>query len=229
MKGLIRRAYEAGVRDGVKQSLRSLGLDYIDIMLMAVAEAKYKEPVVQDHLPVLEQLKQEGLIRFIGSSEQTRSDGAHEWLRAILPTGAVDVAVVGHNMINQSAERTVFPYCQKHDIGVLNIFTVRNLFWNPLRLREVTAELRAAGKVPSDGLPDDDPLGWLIDDDVGSLVEAAYRYALHTDAVTAVMCGTIESAELEENLSIFEKGPLSVPLVDKLHAIFGDINDPIGN
>ena len=103
------------VRRSVDSSLNRLGLDCIDIMLMAVADAKYFDPVMTDHLPVLEQCRREGKIRFIGSSEQTRSDGSHEWLKKILPTGVVDVAMVGHNMINQSAEKTIFPLCIEND------------------------------------------------------------------------------------------------------------------
>jgi len=217
------------VRDSVDSSLERLGLDYIDVMLMAVAGPEYYDPVVNDHLPVLERCKQDGKIRFIGSSEQTRSDGSHEWLQRILPTGAVEVAMVGHNMINQSAEHTVFPYCIQHDIGVLNIFTVRNLFWNPPRLKEVIADLVARGKVDGTALGADAPLDWLLTDDVESLVEAAYRYALHTEGVTAVMCGTIEQSELEANVKTFEKGPLPSDLRQRLTELFGDIDEAIGN
>ena len=56
-----------------------------------------------------------GRERSGSSSEQTRSDGSHEWLKKILPAGVVDVAMVGHNMINQSAEKTIFPLCIEND------------------------------------------------------------------------------------------------------------------
>mgnify|MGYP006305012149 CR=1 FL=1 len=217
------------VRDQTKRSLTRLGLDHVDVMLMAVAGPEYIDPVLQDHLPVLEQLKQEGLIRFLGSSEQTRSDGSHEWLKKILPTGVIDVAMVGHNMINQSAEHGVFPFCREQNIGVLNIFTVRNLFWNPSRLKEVVDDLVARGKVDRDELPSDGPLDWVIAGDVDSLVDAAYRYALYTEGVTAVMCGTIEVSELERNVETFEKGPLPSETVERLHRIFGEIDEPIAN
>ena len=219
----------ADVRKSVDASLTRLGLDYIDVMLMAVAGPEFFSPVVNDHLPVLEQCKREGKIRFIGSSEQTRSDGSHEWLKKILPTGVVDVAMVGHNMINQSAEKTIFPFCVENNIGVLNIFTVRNLFWNPPRLEEVIAELKAQGKLATDAVPEEAPLDWLLTEGVESIVEAAYRYALHSDGVSAVMCGTIEQAELEENSRFFEKGPLPATLETRLHDLFGQIDDAIGN
>ncbi|MBT3274842.1 MAG: hypothetical protein HN368_16935 [Spirochaetales bacterium] len=217
------------VRESVDSSLRRLKTDYLDIMLMAVSGPEFFERVTQDHLPVLEQCKKEGKIRFIGSSEQTRSDGSHEWLIKVLLTGTVDVAMVGHNMINQSAEQTIFPYCVEHNIGVLNIFTVRNLFWNPLRLREVIADLKFRGKITGDGIPDEGPMDWLLTDGIETLVEAAYRYALHSDGVTAVMCGTIHETELEQNVRYYEKEQLPEHLISRLHELFGDINEAIGN
>jgi aryl-alcohol dehydrogenase-like predicted oxidoreductase len=64
---------------------------------------------------------------------------------------------------------------------------------------------------------------------VQSLVEAAYRYALHTEPVTAVMCGTLERSELEENIDTFEKGPLPADKIERLKSLFGSIAEPIGN
>ena len=218
------------VSGAVDESLERLHTDHVDVILMAVAGPEHFDRVMQDHVPVLEKLKQEGKIRFIGSSEMTRSDGSHEWLKRILPTGAVDVAMVGHNMINQSAQDVVFPYCAEHNIGVINVFTVRNLFGNPPHLREVIQDLKRRGKIAPEALLDEAPLDWLLEDpDVGSLVEAAYRYALHTEPVTAVMCGTIELSELEENVTTSGKPPLPEYLRNRLKEIFGGIAEPIGN
>jgi aryl-alcohol dehydrogenase-like predicted oxidoreductase len=218
------------IAPAVEASLLRLGLETVDVLLMAVAGPQYYDPVMDDHLPVLQKLKQQGKIRFLGSSEQTRSDGAHQWLQRILPTGVIEVAMMGHNMLNQSAQRTVLPLCREQDIGVLNVFTVRNLFWNPSRLREVIAALKARGLLAADAVSDDDPLGWLLTDgDAESLVEAAYRYAVYTEGVTTVMCGTIEVGELEENVRTITKGPLSADKVARLKAEFGHLAEAIGN
>ncbi len=220
----------AEVSGAVDESLERLHTDRVDVILMAVSGPEYFDCVMQDHVPVLEKLKQEGKTRFIGSSEMTRSDGSHEWLKQILPTGVVDVAMIGHNMINQSAQDVVFPCCAEHNIGVINVFTVRNLFGNPPRLREVIQDLKRRGKIAPEALPDETPLDWLLEDpEVGSLVAAAYRYALHTEPVTAVMSGTIERSELEENVATSGQPPLPENLRDRLKEIFGGIAEPIGN
>ena len=215
----------------VNASLERLQLDYMDVMLMAVADQPENfDRVIEELIPELLNQKQQGKIRFLGSSEQTRSDGAHMWLERLLPTDLVDVAMVGHNMINQSAQRNVFPLCKRNNVGVINIFTVRNLFWNPTRLNEVIADLKQRRILPADAVSDDDPLGWLLEEgDCGSLVEAAYRYAAYTEPVSTVMCGTIEVAELKENIPSIEKGPLPPAAIERLHRTFGHIDEAIGN
>jgi aryl-alcohol dehydrogenase-like predicted oxidoreductase len=215
----------------VHESLRRLQLDYVDVMLIAAADLpQFFDVVIETLIPELLKLRDKGKIRFIGSTESTRSDGQHVWLQRVLPTGLVDVAMVGHNMINQSAQRTVFPICVQKELGVLNVFTVRNLFWNRKRLAEVIADLKQRGVLADDALDDENPLGWLLEDgDCGSLVEAAYRYAAFTQGVTAVMCGTIEIGELEENLKTVRKGPLPADIIERLQLTFGHVSEPIGN
>jgi aryl-alcohol dehydrogenase-like predicted oxidoreductase len=221
----------AEVGPAVEGSLRRLQVDYVDVMLMAVADLpEHADTVIEDLMPELVRLKEQGKIRFIGSSEQTRSDGAHMWLQRVLPTEQVDVAMVGHNMINQSAQRTVFPICIEKEIGVLNVFTVRNLFWNPQRLREVIADLKQRGVLAEDTVDDESPLGWLLEDgECGTLVEAAYRYAAYTKGVTTVMCGTIDERELEADVETIQKGPLSADKIERLKLSFGHIAEAIGN
>lgn len=218
------------VRESVERSLKRMQMDYVDVLLMAVAGPEYYDPVMNDHLPVLEQMQKEGLFKFLGSSEQTRSDGTHEWQMKLLSRDVTDVIMAGHNMINQSAQRTVFPVCKERNLGVLNVFTVRNVFWNEQRLEEVISELKNAGKIPMESLPEKKPLQWIIDEGAAdTLVEAAYRYACYTDPVTTVMCGSKKIEELEENIHSIEKGDLPGEVRERLGNIFGSIDVPVGN
>jgi L-galactose dehydrogenase len=214
----------------VDHSLSRLKTDYVDIMLMAVAGTEYFDPVVNDQVPVLQDLQRAGKIRFLGSSELSRTDWSHEWLGSLLPTGLIDVAMVAHNMINQNAQETVFPFCVEHDIGVINIFTVRRVFGIPGRLEEVLADLMQRGVVPTEAIDIDNPLEFLLEgDDVGSLIEAAYRYAAYTPGVTTVMNGANEIPWMEENITSVHKGPLGENKRRRLTEIFSRVREPIGN
>lgn len=218
------------VKEAVDRSLARLQTDYIDIMLLAVAGPEHFDVVVNQHLPVLQNLQRSGKISFIGSSELSRSDGNHEWLRKILPTGLVDVAMVAHNMINQCAREEVFPYCVKNDIGVINIFTVRRVFGVPGRLDEVLADLIQRNVVKEDAIDLNHPLAFLLENgEAGSLIEAAYRYAAYTSGVTTVMNGANEIPWLEENVRNIQKGPISELNRQRLREIFANVHEAIGN
>jgi aryl-alcohol dehydrogenase-like predicted oxidoreductase len=63
----------------------------------------------------VQELKRSGKARFIGISVNE-----HQPTNVIkaLDTGLVDTVQVIYNLFDQSAEHILFPYCQKHDIGV---------------------------------------------------------------------------------------------------------------
>ena len=153
-------------------------------------------------------------LRHVGSTDASSSDGAHDWLRHALPADVFDVVMVGHNMLNQSASRNVFPACVDRDVGVMNIYT----------------SLAARGVVSDDVASAEEPLGWLIESgQAGTLVEAAYRYAAYTEGVSAVMTGTIDPAHLEPNVESVLEGPLSAEAIERLRREFGSVTDPVGN
>lgn len=218
------------IEPALDESLKRLQTDYIDMLLLAVAdEPEHFNTVINDLIPEFQKLIKKGKIKFLGSTEQTRSDGSHVWLSHALATGVLDVAMVGHNMINQSAQHSVFPLCKENNIGVLNIFTVRNVFCNPTRLKEVIADLSKKNIIKIDDIDLENPLNWLIDDGCLSIIEAAYRYAAYTDSVNAVMCGTIQKNELTENINTISKGPLTDWKIERLKELFGKVAEPIGN
>lgn len=218
------------IESAVDASLKRLGMDHVDLLLMSVAGPEYYDYVMNEQMPVLRQLQEKGKVRFLGSSEQSRSDGSHEWMRLLLASDAVDVVMVAYNMINQSARRLVHPVCVENDIGVLNIFTVRNVFRFPERIRETIMDLKERGLINSNGIPADKPLDWLLEDDqTESFVEAAYRFAAYSEGVTTVMMGTLNIGRLEENIRNILKGPLPEEHIEKLHLLFNEVQEPVGN
>lgn len=216
------------IRAGLADSLRRLRTDYIDLILIGGNVATY-EKIRDDLIPTFRQLQQEGKFRFLGSTEKSAQDGAHEWLQLGLRDDLYDVVMSAYNLINQSAERTVFPYCQKNNVGVLNIFTVRNVFSRPARLREVLNDLVARGIVPPEAAEGTEPLEWLTHETGGSLVNAAYRFAAANPNVSTIMTGTLNPEHLADNVGIIEQAPLSAAQVARLRELFGNVAEPIGN
>ena len=221
----------AEVVDTVESSLSRLGLSEIDVVMVGgLLMPENAAVVLEEQVPALERLRRQGKVRHVGSTEASSSDGAHEWLRHALPADVFDVVMVGHNMLNQSAGRNLFPACVERDVGVMNIYTSRSVFSDTRRLREVVADLAARGIVSDEAASSEEPLGWLIESgEAGSLVEAAYRYAAYTSGVSTVMTGTIDPVHLEQNVESVLKGPLSDQAIARLRSEFGAVTDPIGN
>lgn len=112
----------------------------------------------------------------------------------------------------------------------LNVFTVRNLFGNAGRLKEVIPDLKVRKVLSRDAVPNADHLGWVLEDgECRSLVEAAYRYAAYTAGVTTVMCGTVDQSEMVQDIAFMEKGPLSEDTLRRLQGAFCRIAEPVGN
>lgn len=218
------------IERSVRTSIAKLGCGYLDVMFIAGTMAAYADVALERQVPVLERLRAAGAIRFLGSSEVTRSDGAHAWLRRLLPHPSIDVVMVGHNLLNQSAKRSVFPLCRAEGLGVINVFTVRKVFSNPRRLHAVFNDLASDGLVDVESIASAAALERLLANaGVSTLVEAAYRYAAFTDPVSTVMCGSIDISEIEQNIAFIERGPLPTALLMSLTRAFERVDRAVGN
>lgn len=214
----------------VEESLERMQISEIDVLLVGGALlGKHHDIFANESLPVLEKLQRQGKFRFLRATEWSAVDGAHEWLESSLGDGWFDVAMVARNLINQSAERVVFPTCQEKDLGVVNIFTVRNVFSQPDRLEEVIADMKKRGVLAEDSCPDENPLGWLLEGEVDSLPAAAYKFAAADQVVSSVLTGTIDADELEENVRTVLGPPLSQDKLERIRGLFGHIDEAVGN
>ncbi len=215
--------------DSIENSLNCLKLNEIDIALIAASEAADFDFMINEQIPILESLRRQGKIRFLGSSETAATDGNHSWIRAVLTTGMMDVIMIAHSMLNQSARLSVFPYCIKNGIGVMNIYSVRNIFKDSERLTKTILLLQERNLL-DDSINPNAPLNFLFKDpDIGTLVEAAYRFVVFTEGVSTAVCSAVSLPKINENICSLAKGPLPSYLIDQLKTMFGHLSEPVGN
>jgi aryl-alcohol dehydrogenase-like predicted oxidoreductase len=218
-----------GVQASIDSSLERLGLDYIDVIQVHGLMPDRYDAIIEQHLPVLLEAQRAGKVGFLGVTEQAHDDVHHETFKRMAADGHFDTFMVGYNLLHQTAEQDVLKAAEAADIGLIVMIAVRRALGNPARLREVIAELKAAGHLAPDALPDDDPLGWLVHGDVESVPEAAYRFVLEPSAISTVLTGTANPDHLDANVASMARGPLPPEDRTRLQSIFGGLALGLGN
>jgi aryl-alcohol dehydrogenase-like predicted oxidoreductase len=228
---LPRNATEMRAADLIRfaeSSLKRLGLETIDIYnLHGVALADYGH-CREELVPALIQLRERGLIRFPGITERFGADPAHSMLQRALDDDCFDVMMVGFNLLNPSAVKTVFPRTQAAGVGTQIMFAVRRALSRPDALAAVVEDLVERGEVDRDLLGTPGPLDFALAD-AGSIVEAAYRFCRHTPGADVVLTGTGSIEHLEENLRFVQGDPLSEAVLARLDSCFGAVDSVSGN
>ncbi|HEY7951881.1 MAG TPA: aldo/keto reductase [Solirubrobacteraceae bacterium] len=110
-EGLVRDCSPAWLRRGVQESLRHLGVDYIDLYQLHWPDRQTPFAVSAQ---ALSELVAEGKIRHVGVSNFSAAQMA-EFSRA-LPVEALQPP---YHLFRRDIEDDVLPYAREHDIGVL--------------------------------------------------------------------------------------------------------------
>ena len=92
----------------------------------------------------------------------------------------------------------------------------------PELLREQIAGWKRQGVIPKDAVPDDDPLGWLVHEDVDSVISAGYKFAADHPAVSTVLTGTSNIDHLEANIKAMENPAIAENDRRRLQDLFGE-------
>lgn len=207
------------VRECTETSLKNLGLEVIDVQQFHVWSDEWVGE--GDWLEAVEELKEEGKIRFFGASIND-----HQPANAIklIETGVVDTVQVIYNLFDQSPEDELFPACRENDIGVIvrvpfdegaltgritpettfDEGDFRNHYFHGDRKAEVYERVRAiAGEL---GVSED------------ALAEVALRYVLSHPAVSTVIPGMRSVRNVERNMRVGDGRGLPDDQVQSLKA-----------
>ncbi|MCB9458231.1 MAG: aldo/keto reductase [Anaerolineaceae bacterium] len=217
------------VISSLENSLRRLDTDYIDIYHLHGVEPDKYEPYLQDVVPVLQAMQQQGKIRFIGVTEAWNSDKEHIMLQRALQDDIWDVFMVGYNLLNQTARKTVLQPCIEQNIGTLIMFAVRRALSLPDHLKDTLQKLIDSGELDAVEIDMNDPLGFLTADGIAeSIPDAAYRFSRYTPGVHVTLSGTGNPAHLQQNIASLQRPPLPSETVERLNHIFRKVRSVTG-
>jgi aryl-alcohol dehydrogenase-like predicted oxidoreductase len=214
---------------GLEDSLARLQTDYVDIYHLHGVRAEQYDHAVNELVPAMLRLREQGKIRFLGITEAFGGDTGHRMMSRAVRDDYWDVVMVGFNILNQSARERVFVETRRRNIGVLGMFAVRDALSRPEKLRETVAGLMQEGLIARDALDHDDPLGFIMrEDDVASVPEAAYRFCRAEPGMHVVLSGTGNPSHLEQNVAAILKPPLAPAIHRRLVDIFGHVDTVSG-
>jgi len=232
-----------GIAHSLEQSLNRLGRDHVDLLQLhnRIASSGSDRPVeastvLEQVVPVLEDLRQQGKIRFFGITAL----GDTEALHRVVDAGVMDTAQICHNLLNPSATTALpadFPAqdfdklaIRAHAAG-LGTIGIRVLAGGALSGLETRHPIGIASVEPIASGPDyrtDVARAHAFQALVAagyarSLVEAALRFAFASEAMTTVLVGTSTLDQLEAAIAYANKGPLTRAALDEAARLWRNI------
>jgi D-threo-aldose 1-dehydrogenase len=107
----------SGIRASLEESLKRLGLDSVDILYLHDPERFDLERGIDEALPTLVDLRNEGAVTQIGVGSMDTAA-----LLAAAESGVIDLLMVAgrYTLAEQPALVDVFPACERNGVGVVN-------------------------------------------------------------------------------------------------------------
>lgn len=201
----------------VDDSLKSLGVEVIDIMQFHVWQDDFSES--DDWKKIVEKTIKEGKVRFWGIS---LNDYQPENCLKTLDSGLISTVQFIFNIFHQKPKEKLLPSARKNNIGLIarvpldeggltGKFTretkfsegdFRRNYFSVERLNELVRRT--------------DELKSLISEESESLTETALRFILSFDEISTVIPGMRKVSYVENNVSVSDGQKLSRELMEKL-------------
>ena len=205
------------VFDSLDTTLKNLGRDRVDVYQFHVWSDEWADQ--DEWLETVRQMRSSGKARFVGISIND-----HEPTNVLkaLGSGLIDTVQVIYNIFDQSPEDKLFPYCQRHDIGVIARV--------PFDEGSLTGKVRpdtqfAPGDFRDEYFSGDrkqqvwDHVQRLVAD-IGIRLEelpsVALRFTFSHEAVSTVIPGMRTPEHVAANVAATEVAPLSQNLLARL-------------
>lgn len=186
---------EAGVRRSIEESLDRLGLDRIDIAYLHDPDAYDLHRGLDEGLPALVRLRDEGLVGAIGIGTN-RADAAARAVRE----GDLDLVMIAgrYTLLEQPALDDLLPLCEDRSVAVV----AAAVFNSGLLATDTPAQTPRYnyGEVPAEILERTHALAAACRESGVALPAAALQYPLQHPAVRSVVVGSARAADVRQNI-----------------------------
>jgi len=200
------------IKEAVKQSLRRLKTDYIDLYQLHGGTI---EDHIDETIEAFEELKQEGIIRYYGISS-IRPNVIKEYLNK----SSIVSIMMQYSLLDRRPEEW-FSLLKEHHVSVIARGPLAKglLTEKPLALK--LENLQDKGYLSYTKTELENRLEEFEKVDTShSLTELALRYCLYQDVVGAVIPGASNAQQIRENVAASEAKPLTAETYEKLQNLF---------
>jgi L-galactose dehydrogenase/L-glyceraldehyde 3-phosphate reductase len=237
----------AAVANSLTASLQRLHMERVDLLQLhnhigpqrsADASMLSVQDVVEEVVPALQALQQQGKIRFYGITALGETTALHQ----LLDAGVLATAQVCYNLLNPSAGVEVPAGFPAQDYGRLLEHT-RQQQMGVIAIRALAAGALSGSEARHPvAVPTVNPIGSGPDyatdvrhaqafnalvaaGHVESLVEAALRFTLSNPAVSTMLLGYSSLEHLELAATYVTRGPLPPAALERLPALWGEMKN----
>jgi aryl-alcohol dehydrogenase-like predicted oxidoreductase len=191
------------IRRSIEASLAALQAEAVDVM-----QIHNTNPSIlarQEVFRALEDVKQQGKVRFLGASGSVCEETSKEALR----TGFFQVLQVPFNILDRQIADEILPSAAQQRVGILTRSAfLRGVLTDRIHVPGELGALKEAAQLAWDQAKEKD--------EVHGLAELALRFCLSFGGVSSVIIGVHSLSELDANVTDAEKGALSPELIDRL-------------
>jgi aryl-alcohol dehydrogenase-like predicted oxidoreductase len=208
------------LRSSVDESLRLLGRDVIDILMIHEPDRPQQypwwssyEPLAGPVLELIDQLKQEGKIRYCGLAGTTVTE-----LTRLIESDRFDVVLTAFqfNPLFREATSQLIPAAQIRDMGIV----AGSVLGQGFLARRFDAFLDCQSNWLSPARCEQIRRYYRLLDETGlSPVQMGIRFAISHPAISTVPIGCKTIQQLEESVAAAEEGPLTREILDQLNQI----------
>lgn len=187
-----------GIRQTLEASLERLGLDHVDTVYLHDPERWHLEEALDQGLPALRALRDEGLVRRVGVGSMDL-----DALTAAAGTGLVDEVMVAgrYTLVDQRAEERLLPLCAEAGVAVVAaaVFNGGLLAGSPH-----PASTYDYAQVPADVLSRAQRLDEACRRVGVPLPAAALQFPMRHPAVRSVVVGAVDPAQVSANVRLLD-------------------------
>jgi len=201
------------VTRSVDESLSRLNVDYLDVIQCHDIEFVSLEQIINETLPALRKIKEQGKARFIGITGLPL-----KIFETVLGQTDVDTILsYCHYSLNDTTLRNIIPFLQEKNVGIINA--------SPLSMGLLT------NNPPPDWHPAPKDIrqtcalaAAFCREQGGSLIKLAMQFSLQNPDIHTTLAGTANPENLKRNVAWIEE-PVDESLLQEVQRILQPVHD----